>query len=235
MSTFQKIRRWLVMPPAIVAIVIGLVGYVFSAYAANQLKSDETTGTRAFSPSAVSSDLWATVSGLEDYIQYLETGVLYRGLAERKAYKSVKLVPYIKRYRMYYNPYSEELEIYVPAKYQNQPLAKLYDALRNFKARSDIASIQRNAAENYLNLVIGGGAVWLFFLLLPKFIELGKRIPISRIRAVCIESWRKLMVLGSVVWAVLATWEMSPNRSGEYAIIVGPFLIALASISCFRA
>jgi hypothetical protein len=36
------------------------------------------------------------------------------------------------------------------------------------------------------------------------------------------------MVSGFVVWAVLATWELNPNRSGEYAIIVGPFLIALA-------
>lgn len=223
MSVLQKIQRSLIFPLSIITILIGIAGYVFTAYSANQLKIDETTGIRALIPSAVSADLWSTVRGLENYIQYRETGQV---VTYSQTYSSVRLVTDIPRYRSF-SYQSEVLEIFVPAMYHNQPPALLRDVLKNFKTRRDIAVIQREAAEVYWTLIVAGGATGLFLLLLPVAIGFGRRIPFSKIWSTCVRSWRKLMVLGSVVWAVLATLATNPSYSSEYAIIIGPFVIAL--------
>lgn len=229
MSTLNKIRRWVLRPLSVVAILIGIGGYLFSALSANQMKIDETTGFDAFTPSEVSADLGELVRGLERYIEYRETGQVVVGIINRKAYSSVRLVTYVPSYPRYpgFGYQSDELEIFVSAKYHNQPPALLRDVLRNLNVRYSVASIQRNAAEVYLNLLIAGGSIAILVLLLPKIIVVGQMIPFLRIWSVALREWRKLMILASVVWAVLATWEMNPNRSSDYAIIIGPFVIAI--------
>ena len=227
MSVLDKISRWMLLPLSIVAILIGIGGFSFSALSANQVKIEETTGFDAFTPSEVRSDLWSASSSLERYIEFRETGQIQTRFMqewEPKTYSSVRLVGYIPRWSA---RYSADLELFVPTKYRSQPIALLRDEIKHLNIRHDVATIQNNAAEIYLVLLIAGGSVAGLVLLLPKMIVVGRMIPLSRICGAAVREWRKLMVLASVVWAVLATWEINPNRSSEYAIIVGPFVLAI--------
>jgi len=225
MSILTKVWRWALRPLAIVAILIGIAGFLFSALSANKIKLEETTGWDAYSPSAIKWNLFSATYDLERYIQYRETGqVIIFGNRDAKPYSSVLLVTYFPAPR---GRSVDELVLFVPPRYQSQPTEILRNVVTNLKARESLADIQRDASEVYQDLFGAGAAMIIFVLLLPKIAVIGRRIPFSIARDIVVREWRKLLILGSVLWAVFATWEMSPNRSSDYAIIVGPFAIAI--------
>ena len=234
-TILPNIYRWFLRPLAIVVLLLGSIGYAYTVYQMLPLRTDDSVANGRVLPWSIHIDIWRLERGLTQYLEFVQTGVVQRQLYVRDT--TVAEVPILVESAEYSGRRRSdgEIYVYVHKEYRDIPPEALKDIVASLSRLSDFTEVLARRANILLEflqyagaVLVAAGMLRLFRYLRGKYWTAEKSDRVRQKWMLITSNWRRVLLLVSILWGVIATLVVNPTESAEFAFVFGPFAISMA-------